>query len=79
VQRQQLTCALLTAIRSVGRPKPWVAVAALQVSQLPNGKLYDFLTQGYEVLRMALSMLPDEGMLGTAREILDRLLQPVQQ
>jgi hypothetical protein len=36
--------------------------------------LHRFLATEYEVLRMALSMLPDKSMLGTARELLNGLL-----
>jgi hypothetical protein len=44
------------------------------VTQVPDQQLHRFLATDYEVLRMALSMLPDESMLGTAREILNGLL-----
>jgi hypothetical protein len=73
-RQQVLTRALLTAIRSVGQPQPWVGVAARRVTQVPDQQLHRFLATDYEVLRMALSMLPDESMLVTAREILNGLL-----
>ncbi len=73
-RQQVLTRALLTAIRSVGQSQPWVLMATCRATQVPDKQLYHFLATEYEVLRMALAMLPDEGLLIPARKILDSLL-----
>jgi hypothetical protein len=73
-KQQVLTRALLTAICSVGQPQPWVGVAARQLAQVPGQQLHRFLATRYDVLRMVLARLPDEGMLGTAHEVLNDLL-----
>jgi hypothetical protein len=41
---------------------------------VPAVALTQFLGCSYEVLRMALSMLPDEQMMATARKVLEGLL-----
>ncbi len=66
--------ALITAVCSVGQPQPWIASASRRIAHASDEELYRFLMGDYEVLRMALSRLPDESMLGTAREILNCLL-----
>jgi hypothetical protein len=49
-------------------------MATCRATQVPDKQLYHFLATEYEVLRMALAMLPDEGLLIPARKILDSLL-----
>jgi hypothetical protein len=73
--------ALAAVIRhlSAVQPPGWLAVAARQLAQVPDLQLHHFLTQDYEVLRMLLPNLVDDGVLGTVRELLNSLLQPVQQ
>jgi hypothetical protein len=70
--RQRVVRALLTAIMSVHAPRSWVVEAAHRARHVEQ-RLRHFLSADYEVLRVALSMLPDDGML--AVDILNDLLK----
>jgi hypothetical protein len=82
-QRQQLTRALLTAIQAVfGSNTPQLLVASSRLTQLQPAAMVEFLGANYEVLRMALALLPDPGMCQMARRLLSTLLgmdMPAQQ
>jgi hypothetical protein len=74
-RRQQFTRALLTAIQAVfGSNTSQLLAASSRLTQLQPLAMVEFLQANYEVLRMAVAMLPDPGMTGMARRLLASLL-----